>query len=732
MRELVPACKRFFEQFLLPDGGFGCYHAMYADESVTNPDAQRRTDFLCFFQAVSRLLNDPVTDNAFDVYFCYAELFHVFGEGYAEVRKVLELLCSHEEQAGKLSARHRDHYVHSALIFAIGLAFYAGKPQLRAAFDAKAHGGFRNNAEEFLFTWGLSALFHDIGYPYELAHNEIREYNKNLIAEFDALSGSPTFPTVTYKNLSDFEKTGFDFYAGEVFYPVGTDKIGLLTDELTAISGLKPQELHDLVCSLPKLGTHCDHGYFGTMLLADLILKGKLTAPIFAAYGNALCAILFHNQLSRQLVDKGLFGTDNKLSADVAPYTYLLLVCDALQNSGRECYGYNQKTTNYPFDCIIDVDNDEGLRLNYLYDNASTADFEYASNGILKDLSYLELTKCFGGALTVTASRGKNSVKYLNMGTFYTDILDFAQYVHESYAKIYNAKPWNCLTLEFKLSNILQTKSYANKLAAIGCIISKTPRPFKLNYIFSVDELQYLARGEHKRWIAEKLSMGWKYGETRDNSKGIHPSLVDFDDLSLAEKNKDSEAFAAMLNNLVNANYKIYRIYGGWREIRTIGFSGHVNCVLGEAEKKAFTEQLQELKASLNTDDELTFICCMADGSDLFCADIAVKLDFQLVAVLPMDFVEYRRGIRNTQLFDRLYTMAKQVITISPRENLFYFDASLFMVENSDEMFFFWDGRELEIVEDDIEYHNMGGTYHTYLLAQDKQLITHVINVKRK
>ena len=56
-----------------------------------------------------------------------------------------------------------------------------------------------------------------------------------------------------------------------------------------------------------------------------------------------------------------------------------------------------------------------------------------------------------------------------------------------------------------------------------------------------------LARIEHRRWLTERILRGWRYGPVRDDSRRLHPSIVDFDALSADEKAKDARAAAALL-----------------------------------------------------------------------------------------------------------------------------------------------------------------------------------------
>jgi hypothetical protein len=51
--------------------------------------------------------------------------------------------------------------------------------------------------------------------------------------------------------------------------------------------------------------------------------------------------------------------------------------------------------------------------------------------------------------------------------------------------------------------------------------------------------VERLARIEHRRWMAERILRGWRHAPARDNARQLHPSLVAYDDLPEAEREKD-------------------------------------------------------------------------------------------------------------------------------------------------------------------------------------------------
>jgi len=44
---------------------------------------------------------------------------------------------------------------------------------------------------------------------------------------------------------------------------------------------------------------------------------------------------------------------------------------------------------------------------------------------------------------------------------------------------------------------------------------------------------------QHNRWMEERKAQGWTYGPERDDQKKHNPNMIDYEELSLFEKQKD-------------------------------------------------------------------------------------------------------------------------------------------------------------------------------------------------
>lgn len=144
---------------------------------------------------------------------------------------------------------------------------------------------------------------------------------------------------------------------------------------------------------------------------------------------------------------------------------------------------------------------------------------------------------------------------YLILGT--QDRL--ARQVHEFYTKTYGTTlgAWETLSEVFKESNRQQADHMRQKLISVGCTFEQSNSAH--GFRFSAQETTALAELEHQRWLAERLSTGWKYAERRNDDLLLHPSMVPFDQLSEEEKAKDANAVTVMPDILGETNFSIYR-----------------------------------------------------------------------------------------------------------------------------------------------------------------------------
>ena len=134
------------------------------------------------------------------------------------------------------------------------------------------------------------------------------------------------------------------------------------------------------------------------------------------------------------------------------------------------------------------------------------------------------------------------------------------------------------LSLEYKLSNINQAKSFAKYLNEIGCFYTNADVDFEMVQGFDENENIKIGILEHQRWLQEHYDMGWTYGNPEKDERDLErkhrdmiPDFMGFDvsdeaaeenykRLDKAEQDKDTEPMECMLAMLkMFDGLRIYR-----------------------------------------------------------------------------------------------------------------------------------------------------------------------------
>lgn len=89
-----------------------------------------------------------------------------------------------------------------------------------------------------------------------------------------------------------------------------------------------------------------------------------------------------------------------------------------------------------------------------------------------------------------------------------------------------------------KQQNRLHACDMPVKLMQAGYIMLPA-KSIKTEFVFSEDEIEFLAKLEHERWVRTKLLQGWNYGEKTDRDKRLHSAMVPWENLSDIDKEKD-------------------------------------------------------------------------------------------------------------------------------------------------------------------------------------------------
>ena len=568
---------------------------------------ERDLDRLSFETAIGRFLKSGSREDAFDIYYCYCEIFKPFGSGYDTTGLLLEMLSEHETNASSLLMKHRDHYSHSVYVFLIGLAMYRNHAGIRAAYNEKyglAEGP--QAACHFLGFWGLTSLFHDIGYPFEIAHQQMKAYVCKLFADNDDEHGFA--PHVSYRRMEEFVRSELGDL-NELYARAITER---LAERYLARTDFSADELREtLMATLRDRAVHAnpagkdylfmDHAYFSGLILAKAYLSRHPELESYEQLPEALldglCAIILHNSLFKFTI-RGLLNTREPLRLDDGqPLAYILMLCDELQCWDRAAYGEGCRSGVFPFDFDIEF-ADGGMQWTYYFDSTIAGRVKNApayctvlSDGYTKKsgavrtgrskfvddideiVSLSDVAPAFEPDVTKPDSSGlvsavleekqKRTGLYLSDSN-YLNLYDFALALNGRYCGVSTQDEMTRafeegLSLEYKLSNIAQAKGFSSQLESIGCFYTDRPVEYEQLHSFTDDELAIISESEHDRWCAEKLGMGWRFGNAhvgKLNSRNdnvmrertrLHHDLIPFADLPHAEVLKDSEPMLKML-----------------------------------------------------------------------------------------------------------------------------------------------------------------------------------------
>lgn len=576
---------------------------------------ERDVDRLCFESAIARFLESGTREDAFDVYFCFCEIFKPFGEGYQATKILIETLSEHEENSSSLLMKHRDHYSHSVYVYLLGIALYKENEKIRNSYDKKYQLKPGNEAcHHFLEYWGMTALFHDIGYPFEIAHQQIKTYICQITG-FDNKKIDDVMyyaPYVSYSKMDEFVSITSDKKQclSKYFHGFGEHNENLnsvfataIEDRLSSKYGLNYDELYKVLDKRAiESQPYMDHAYFsGLILLKKMLENLSVNETLSDEKMDILTAITLHNSLFKFEL-KG--NKEGFALEDGQPLAYLLMLCDELQCWDRTAYGQNSRTEISPFNFDIGLVNNSVI-LKYYFDQASeikgklSKNFRSMSKGykdkqghqkpgykFVDDLNKIVSLNCFDDFSIQTdfVHKLKKKKQYLS-DTNFLNLYEFALALNGRYDQTIITESLNeeladhiqtelqesfaRLTLEFKLSNIAQAKGFASHLEKIGCFYTDRAVDYEVINTFTAADLEIMAQAEHQRWQQEKLEMGWLYGTDylkADNPKREraltrkHKDITPFSELTLEDILKDSEPMNCMLKLLYNFDgLRIYK-----------------------------------------------------------------------------------------------------------------------------------------------------------------------------
>ena len=520
---------------------------------------QMDIDRLCLKNELARFIDSGVAEDAYTVYYCYLEMF--MGE-YGRSQNMVELLSEFESNASSLLMKHRDHYSHSVYVFALGLAIYEMNAGFRKTFcefygldpeDEPAAAAF------FLKFWGLTSLFHDIGYPFEIPFEQVISY-----FEIDRQSRGREQLYIAYHDLEQFTAVSPDVSTRleELYGRSFSSVCELLAHGICLHLGkdysITEDRLLEIIEGKPahpeKNGYFMDHAFFSAVRLYRELVSGPDPCQLTRAHIDALTAIMLHNSMYKFAVafykSKDPQKRKPPLKPHLHPLAWLLMLCDELQCWDRTAYGRNSRTELHPMaadfyfsesaiHAIYHYDLDEGQKIHdfwkayfeweaandgsdapRLKDYSDTATRQQRFRRDIESIVDLTVSPLFVDSDLRPVNR-KVKHTWLSSSSF-LHIYDFAvalnarynyQGQEEDVTVSRLEEEFNQLSLEYKLLNINQVRSFARYLNAINCFYTDKPVDYDMLKAFTPEMTGVFAPMEHVRWVRDHQQAGWQYGD---------------------------------------------------------------------------------------------------------------------------------------------------------------------------------------------------------------------------
>ncbi len=725
----------------------------------------KKRDIECLHKSLETFLQTGAKEDAFIVYFCFCEIHKLFGEGYDNTKKLLDLLADHEYHSGELLAKHRDHYSHSVYVFALGLAIFANNKTYRQTYCEFYDYSDYDSYSEFLRYWGITSLFHDIGYPFQLAHEQIKQYCCEL------WGNSQANPYVSYGNFDNFisikdnEREVIASYDNNALSNVKNIN-EILAYAVNLRLGYSKKEIEEKLYSRVLVQPNfMDHGYFSSVLILKQLLSSN-GLHLNKAIMDVLSAILLHNNFNKYDIPNS-----RSISLNEHPLAYLMILCDELQNWDRYAYGKISKRDPIAYDIRLNID-DNAIRVNYIFDKTTVS----IGNTIRSNKSFEEIqsriftTQIIGGKIgdknykgfispnIELAAYAEEKAKIKKHTLTFSDsnlvnLYDFAVAIHASYLNLCNESSHSLnmlfgeLPLEFKISNILLAKSYSQKLELINCFYSDKELDYPIVEDIEIDEngsadsanLEILSRNEHVRWVREKIKLGWEYGisgidfssiEERNNKK-LHNCLIPYELLTEEDKNKDREAIKNIIPMLrkMGSNIKVYRLPYEPKPSIIVAGIGHRyikdgTSIIKTKVKKILTDLCLKYNVIVGTS--------YAYGADQIIAECANELNLMTQAILPYpydDFIKYVKddavmnGIQYTSEDEMhlrlLLAQTMNCESVKKEQGDVFEMASIHNINRCNKLIAIWDGKELPLNDENNNPINRGGTYDCIVRAKE-------------
>ena len=508
-----------------------------------------------FRRSIMDFIDDGSDINAEKVYTFFSGLYRLSDDEDNPLVDMMDVMHSYEVGASRFTERHRDHYIHSINVFLLGVEVYENCTGFRNAYGSICgNGSFSTTDGSFLFVWGNAALFHDVGYPIEIASNQARMFIRQI--SNIGPGGRNTKVGIAIDSESDVRMLDLHMWGmGEV------DVCDLLSEGINRNLRRDPVHVRDITTHYMERmfdGRYVDHGFFSSVMLLrtfaeSLQRSGADRSRFCEEVITAASAIFMHNMYPYNLADDPRFGP---LKIHEHPIGFLLMLCDGLQEWNRTSYGRYDSNVVYLKSSGIMV-TEHMMRMNYIVDGEEL-DEGLGGSKESELRSFLDIGSIFFEGFRITCSiesRADILLRRIERGTFgnvprpmLDSIEDIAKAIHEDYNRnrlLENPDSdleyptWEDLTQDLRYSNISQALDYVNKIEYLGYHIG---RKGDIINDLSPDEVEVLSKMEHDRWVKERMSNGWVYGRVKDVRMRTSPYIAPWSDIPEDIREYDRQA----------------------------------------------------------------------------------------------------------------------------------------------------------------------------------------------
>ncbi len=543
--------------------------------------------------ALLTFLDDESKENAATVYDIFFSTYRIVLEGSKSTFiDLLDVLSAYEERAATLIDKQRDHYIHSVNVFILGLCIYSQNSNFRTAFKKANIDGdkypenYPNEQEEFLFRWGIAALFHDVGYPIEIIGKQIESFlefatnadhadSKGKIKahlEFQNFRHLNSVAEVTPKKV--FIKDFYEQNESSVYIDL-LQPIDLLAQKIHLSLGIPLEEiknkLDSFVLDMAKFG-FIDHGFYSAIIVLKwygyLIQKTNMNPMRFYnAIVDSASAILLHNYY-RSVCQK-VFGC-GAMEPQSHPIAYLLMFCDEMQDWNRVGYGRIEKTRTQAASAKIFID-EKNFGITYLAGKGTfSRKFIDDKNELFNQL--LDIRAVFPGGLHIECDTLEVIFKearedVLVPRPMLENMELLAKAIHEDYIAarkkrnepIRVAEKFEDLDDSARYSNLRQAMNIGKKLQKVGYVLVSQDADGQEITQLDDDTIEQYAILEHDDWMEGKIKDGWSYASTRDDSQKKHNCLVPWSQLSEMYKEYDRDVARNVIRLAAMVDMKVIK-----------------------------------------------------------------------------------------------------------------------------------------------------------------------------